>query len=297
MPDYKNQYLFQSHYLSLDGVRMHYLDEGSRQAPPIVMVHGNPTWSFYWRKLIPELSRQYRVIVPDHIGCGFSDKPQEYPYTLEQHIRNLERLIAHLGLQRVSLIMHDWGGAIASGYAVRHSGNIERLVVFNTSAFFEPVLYFPIKLSRLPLLGDLLVRGLNAFALGALWMGTAQHQRFTADVRAGYLAPYRTWHDRVAILRFVRDIPMKANHPTRGTIDAIENGLPLLAEKPMCIIWGADDPVFTVDTFLAGWRVRFPQAQVNILEKAGHYVVEDAPERILPLLRVFFNLNPSAETS
>lgn len=288
MADYKTLYPFASHRFDLGSTTMHYLDEGPRQAPTIVMVHGNPTWSFYWRTLIPTLSQTHRVIVPDHIGCGLSDQPQDYPYTLEQHIRNLEALIGHLRLENISLIMHDWGGGIGMGYATRHPENIDRLVVCNTSAFFKPVLYTPIRLARAPLIGELMLRGLNAFALSALVMGTGHHERFTPAVRAGYLAPYSSWSRRVAILGFVRDIPMENGHPTRKTVDEIEARLPLLARKPMLILWGAKDPVFTVDTFLAGWRERFPEAAVHIFEDAGHYVVEDAHERMLPLLVPFF---------
>jgi haloalkane dehalogenase len=284
MMDWKPLYPFASHWLDLDGVRYHYLDEGPRTGPPVVMVHGNPTWSFYYRTLIPALALAQRVIVPDHVGCGLSDKPQEYPYTLEQHIRNLERLVAHLGLSDLTLVMHDWGGAIGMGYAIRHPETVVRLVVFNTAAFFKPVLYWPIRLARWPLLGDVALRGFNAFARGALIMGTAQRRRFTPAVRAGYLAPYDSWQNRVAILRFVRDIPMEPGHPTRRTIDEIEARLPLLCERPMLICWGARDPVFTVRDFLAEWQARFPQAEVHIFEDAGHYVVEDAHERIAPLL-------------
>ncbi len=287
MKDYRPLYPFASHYFDLGGVKLHYLDEGPRQAPAVVLVHGNPTWSFYWRTLIPALSQTHRVIVPDHIGCGLSDQPQDYPYTLEQHIRNLEALINHLQLGSLSLIMHDWGGAIGTGYATRHPQDVQRLVVCNTSAFFKPVLYAPIRLARAPLIGDLLLRGLNAFALGALVIGTSQPRRFTPEVRAGYLAPYRGWRQRVAILRFVRDIPMNPAHPTRRTIDEIESRLPLLCGKPILALWGADDPVFTVDAFLAGWREHFPGIEVHIFEHAGHYVVEDAHERMLPLLNRF----------
>lgn len=285
--DYRALYPFTSHRCDLGGVTLHYLDEGPRDAPVIVMLHGNPTWSFYWRTLIPELSRTHRVIAPDHVGCGLSDKPQVYPYTLEQHIRNLEALLTHLAVRDVTLMVHDWGGGIGVGYATRHPDNVARLVCFNTAAFFEPVLYWPIRWARLPGLGDVLLRGFNAFALAALVAGTSQRQRFTLEVRAGYLAPYRTWHDRIAILRFVQDIPLEPGHPTRKTIDDIEARLPLLRDKPLLILWGADDPVFTVDTFLAGWRQRFPEAEVHVLEGAGHYVVEDAHERILPLVLKF----------
>jgi haloalkane dehalogenase len=285
--DYRTQYLFTSHYFENNGVRQHYLDEGPRDAPVMVMLHGNPTWSFYWRHLIHEFSKDHRVIVPDHVGCGLSDKPQDYPYTLETHINNLQALLNLLEVSDITLVMHDWGGAIGMGYATRHPEQIRRLAVMNTSAFFRPVLYWAIRLSRSPLLGDLLTRGLNAFLLGALVMGTSQPKRFNRAVRAGYLAPYRSWHDRVAILRFVRDIPMRADHPTRITIDEIEARLPLLLAKPMIIFWGVDDPVFTTEVFLSGWRQHFPQAEVHELPNAGHFVVEDAHERIIPLLRAF----------
>jgi haloalkane dehalogenase len=287
MADYRTQYPFSSHYFEHDGVRQHYLDEGAADAPVMVMVHGNPTWSFYWRHLVTAFSSQYRVIVPDHMGCGLSDKPQDYAYTLEQHIRNLESLLDHLGVKNITLVVHDWGGGIGFGYATRHPQNIKQMVVFNTSAFFRPVLYWGIKVSRSPFIGDFLTRGLNTFLEGSFMIATSQRKRFRGDVRDGYLAPYRNWHDRVAILGFVRDIPMKASHPTRKTVDEIESRLHLLKDKPKLFCWGVDDPVFTTDTFLAGFREHFPAAKVHELENAGHYVVEDAHERIIPLMRDF----------
>ena len=283
----KPLYPFTSHWLDIDGVRMHYLDEGPREAPPIVMCHGNPTWSFYYRTLIPALSRSYRVIVPDHIGCGLSDKPQAYSYTLEQHIRNLAALIAHLGLQHIVMMFHDWGGAIGMGYATRHPETVERFVVFNTSAFFLPAIPGVLKLARSAVLGEVLLRGLNAFAAFATWRWVGCWRPMSRAARAGYLAPYDSWQNRIAIYRFVQDIPVTADHPTRATVDAIDAKLPLFRDRPMLIIWGARDFVFTVKGFLAGWRNRFPNAEIHILHDAGHYVVEDAHERILPLVSEF----------
>lgn len=280
-------YPFASHWFERDGIRMHYLDEGPRDAPPIVMCHGNPTWSFYFRTLIPALSRDHRVIVPDHVGCGLSDKPQDYPYTLAQHIGNLEALIAHLDLRAITLIVHDWGGGIGMGYATRHPETVSRFVVFNTSAFYLPAIPGVLKLARSPGLGEFLLRGLNAFAGLAVWLGVVHRNRMTPAVRAGYLAPYNSWRNRIAIYRFVQDIPVSADHPTRATVDAIDARLPVFRDHPMLIIWGAKDFVFTVDDFLAGWRARFPSAEVHVLEDAGHYVVEDAHEQIVPLLREF----------
>ncbi len=266
---------------------MHYVDEGPRDAPPVVMVHGNPTWSFYYRTLIPELSKTHRVIVPDHVGCGLSDKPQDYPYTLEQHIQNLECLLLSLGLRQITFVLHDWGGGVGMGFATRHPELASRFVVFNTSAFYAPAVPFVLKLARSRGLGELMVRGLNLFSLSALVSGTSQRRRFTPEVRDGYLAPYASWRDRIAVYRFVQDIPLTPQHPTRATVNAIDSRLHLFAQHPMLILWGADDFVFTTKTFLAGWRERFPAAEVHILENAGHYVVEDAHERILPLMQEF----------
>ncbi len=289
MSDYKSLYPFDSHYVNLDGARMHYLDEGPRHAPPVVMVHGNPTWSFYYRTLIPEISKTHRVIVPDHVGCGLSDKPQNYVYTLEQHIQNLEHLLVHLGLRQISLVLHDWGGGIGMGYATRHPETVSRFVIFNTSAFYLPAIPGVLKLARSPWLGAFMLRGLNAFLWASFIWGTSQRERFTPRVRAGYLAPYDTWQRRIAIYRFVQDIPVTSDHPTRQTVEAIDAKLSLLQQHPMLILWGADDFVFTVKDFLAGWQKRFPGAEVHVLQHAGHYVVEDAHERILPLMKPFLD--------
>jgi haloalkane dehalogenase len=290
--DYKALYPFTSHRFDLGGVEMHYLDEGDPDAPPVVMVHGNPTWSFYYRTLIPEISKTHRVIVPDHVGCGLSDKPQAYTYTLEQHICNLEALIAHLDLRDITLVLHDWGGAIGMGYATRHPENFRakhgsRFVVFNTSAFYLPAVPFVLKLARSPVLGEFILRGLNGFARLAVYVAMVNHKRMTPQIRAGYLAPYDSWHNRIAIYRFVQDIPLADDHPTRATVDAIDANLDLFRNHPMLIIWGAGDFIFAVKSFLAGWRTRFPNADVHVLQDAGHYVVEDAHERILPLVKAF----------
>jgi len=294
-------YPFASHWLDLGGVKMHYLDEeppehSSSQTlaadhnpppSPVVMVHGNPTWSFYYRTLVPEIAQTHRVIVPDHVGCGLSEKPQDYSYTLEQHLRNLESLVAHLASRAITLVLHDWGGAMGMGYATRHPENVARFVIFNTSAFYLPAVPWVLKLARSPIVGETLLRGLNAFAGSAVYLGMVNHKRMTAQVRAGYLAPYNNWRNRIAVYRFVQDIPIHDDHPTRATINAIDAKLALFRDHPMLILWGAQDFVFTVTHFLAGWSGRFPHADVHILDHAGHYVVEDAHERILPLMKEF----------
>ena len=284
--DWRALYPFKSNFLTLaDGVRLHYLDEGAGE--PVVMVHGNPTWSFYYRNLAGGLRSDHRVIVPDHIGCGLSDKPQDYEYRLAQHIENLERLlIDELKLEKFSLVVHDWGGAIGCGVAVRHPERVTKMVVLNTAAFILPDCPKRIRVCRIPGFGALAVRGFNAFAGAAVHMAIAHQERMTPQVKAGYLAPYGNWHDRVATLRFVEDIPLRPSHPSWKTMEELGQKLPLLGGKPMLICWGGQDFCFH-DGFLKEWTVRFPNATVHRFADADHYVLEDAGERILPLIREF----------
>lgn len=274
-------YPFESHYLELGGPRMHYLDEGD--GPPIVMLHGNPTWSFYYRELIKSLRECHRVVVPDHIGCGLSDKPLDYPYTLTTHIANLERLIDSLGLGDVTLAVHDWGGPIGFGWAARHPDRARRFIVFNSSAFLGP-LPRRIDVCRWPVFGELFVQGLNGFVRAAFRMACVK--RLPRAVRRGYVLPYDTIAHRVGILRFVRDIPADPGTASFDVIQEIDRTLPALADRPLIILWGARDFCFN-DEFLHGWLLRFPQATAHCFPEAGHYVVEDALDLIRPELTRF----------
>ena len=276
-------YPFKPHYLSVGGPRMHYVDEG--QGPAVVMLHGNPTWSFYYRELISGLCDQYRVIAPDHVGCGLSDKPQRYAYTLATHIENLERLLERLKLEEFTLVVHDWGGAIGFGYACRHPERVRRFIIFNTAAFFGRI-PVRIRVCRVPIFGMLAVRGLNGFARAAVRMACKDRRRMTGAVQAGYLLPYADFRSRIAIHRFVQDIPTSSSHPTYPLMRSIETALSQLRDRPMLICWGMRDFCFT-EAFLDGWIDRFPEAQVHRFADAGHYVVEDAGEAILPLIQGF----------
>jgi pimeloyl-ACP methyl ester carboxylesterase len=264
---------------------MHYVDEGA--GSPILMVHGNPTWSFYFRELIQAFRDKHRVVVPDHIGCGLSDKPGRYPYTLATHIENLERLVDELDLRDVTLIVHDWGGAIGCGWAVRHPERVRRIVVLNTAAWVSSRVPWMLRLIHVPPVGSLLVRsGLNGFCRGALRFAAKRRDRMTRPVRAGYLLPYDSFSNRVAVLRFVQDIPIRQDSPSRAVLEDLDQRLPTLRDKPMLICWGGKDFVFT-DHFLDGWRERFPEARVHRFADAGHYVLEDAGAEIRMLVRDF----------
>jgi haloalkane dehalogenase len=287
---FEHEYPFESHEIRLDGFRYHYLDEGA--GPTLLFVHGNPTWSFAFRNVIKALSTSYRVLAVDHIGCGFSDKPQDYRYRLDQHVANLERFVTALDLREVTLVAHDWGGAIGMGVATRQPDRFARFVLFNTGAFRSRRMPLRIAVWRIPGLGALAIRGLNLFARAALRMAVAHPERLTPAVKRGYLAPYENWHDRVAILRFVEDIPLEPAHPSYATLVSIEESLATLRNRPMLLIWGERDWCFTGE-FLAEFQRRFPLAETLRLPDAGHYVFEDAPEPIIARVREFLARNAS----
>ena len=251
-----------------------------------MLVHGNPTWSFAWRNLIKDLSADYRVLAVDHMGCGFSDKPRDYPYAFETHIANLRRFLEALNLTRITLLAHDWGGAIGMGAAVQTSERFARFVLFNTAAFRSKRLPWRIGVCRLPWIGPVAVQGLNAFARAALTMAVAKRERMTEAVRAGYLAPYDSWNHRIAILRFVQDIPLSPKHPSYSSLVAVEEGLGRFGDSPMLLVWGERDWCFTT-AFLEEFERRFPKAETLRLPDAGHYVFEDAHEQIIPRVRRF----------
>lgn len=281
-------YPFESRFFDNAGHRQHFLDQG--QGPLLLMVHGNPTWSFYYRRVVLGLRDSFRCVVPDHIGCGLSAKPRdaEYPYRFERRVDDLERLVDSLGkTQPMTLVAHDWGGMIGLALAVRRPELFDRFVLFNTAGFHNPTgksLPFTLKLVRNTPLGAALVWGLNAFAVGATRM--AVMRPMAADVRRAYTAPYARRADRIATLRFVQDIPMKAGDPGFDLVTQTEAGLSALADRPAALFWGAKDFVFD-DDFLAKWRTLWPRAQVNYYPDAGHYVLEDAFDEIVPAVRQF----------
>ncbi len=266
---------------------MSYLDEGPRGDEAVLMLHGNPTWSFYYRDLVGELSGSVRCVAPDHVGMGLSQKPSGYRYTLESRIADVQALAHELGLRRIHLVVHDWGGAIGFGLATREPGRVGRIVIQNTAAFPSDRIPARIALCRAPFLGAFIVRGLNGFAEPATWMAMSS-RRMTWDERRGYLHPYGSWASRIGVHRFVRDIPLEANHPSRKALEEITVKLPMLSGHRKLIVWGARDFCFD-ETFLSRWREIYPGAEVERLGRTGHYVLEDsdgqARRRIVDFLK------------
>jgi len=219
------------------------------------------------------------------MGCGLSAKPQDYSYTLKTHIDNLEILLAECSIEKFSLVVHDWGGAIGMGLARRYPERLESIVVLNTAAFRSPRIPLRIRICRVPLLGDLIVRGFNGFARGALIMAVAN--KMASPVARAYLEPYDSWEHRIALLRFVQDIPLSPGDGSWQTLLEIEHGLNRLQNIPMLILWGGRDFCFT-RRFYEEWLQRFPGAERHFFPDAGHYVLEDAFEAIAPLITDFF---------
>lgn len=268
-------YPFEPHsFVTPGGAEMAYVDEGPQADEAVLLLHGNPTWSFFYRDLIRQLSPQVRCIAPDHIGMGLSEKPADYVYTLESRIRDIVALVEKLGLERIQLVVHDWGGAIGFGLATRYPDLIGRIVILNTAAFVSARIPLRIALCRAPAIGEWLVRKLNGFAWPATRM--AMHNRaLSPDEKRGYLFPYDSWENRVAVHRFVTDIPLEKNHVSRVTLAEIESKLGLLAECPKLILWGGRDFCFN-DHFLNTWQRVYPRAAVHRFTNAGHYVLDDS---------------------
>lgn len=285
-PDIRFEYPYASNNLTLpNGTKMHFVDEGA--GPVVLMLHGNPTWSFYYRDLIRQLSASgYRCIAPDHIGCGLSDKPKDYNYTLAQRIEDIESLIDHLGIRQFSLILHDWGGAIGCGVAGRKPDAIEKLVLLNTGAFLTKRIPLRIAAIKLPYLGEAIIRGLNGFAGPATNM--AAKIPLNPTVKRGMLWPYRCWADRVAIWNFVKDIPLHKRHPSYDTLAEVQAGLAKLVDKPVQLIWGAKDFCFNLH-FHSRFQTYFPKAKSVVYPKFGHYILEDAGKDAWQKIEDFLN--------
>ena len=272
-------------------VQMHYLDEGT--GPVVLLLHGNPTWSFYYRNLVHALTAAgYRCIVPDHVGCGLSDKPQDYPYTLQRRIEDVGRLLDYLDIRRFSLVVHDWGGAIGCGLAGRRPAALDKLVLLNTGAFRSKRIPPRIAAVKVPLLGEAIIRGLNGFAGPAALMSV--RIPLAPAVRAGLLWPYRSWADRVAVWNFVKDIPLHPSHPSYAALLEVESGLEQLADKPVQIVWGGKDFCFNRH-FLARWREIFPQAAVQLYRQHGHYILEDGGREVAQQITAFLDAPSAAE--
>jgi haloalkane dehalogenase len=287
-------YPFADHFFDRGGLRLHFLDEG--QGEPVVMLHGNPTWSFHFRALVLALRDRFRVVVPDHMGMGLSDKPgdAQYRYCLQSRADDLTALLDHLGLDRgVTLIMHDWGAMIGMAWAVRFPERAANLVVLNAAAFHVPAdAHVPaaLHLVRNRALGALALRSSDFFVRTAA-RTCCTRRPMPAEVLDAYLAPYANWADRIALVRFPQDVPLVPSDPSYSLVSTIETGLAQFRQTPALICWGERDVVFP-PRVLDIWRGHWPHAEVHRFPDCGHWLLEDAPDEIAACVRAFLAYRP-----
>ncbi len=287
-PLWRKVYPFTGERVLLDGGMLHYLDEGKGDV--VLMVHGNPTWSFYFREVVKALKGTHRCIVPDHMGMGLSDCPDDsnYQYTLQSRIDDLDALMKKVApTGPVTLVVHDWGGMIGMGWATRHPERIKKIVALNTSCFrLPPEKNFPglLKIMRSAITG-LPLRGSRMFRR-YIMNSCVNRTKLSPEAMDGYLSVCDGWRQSRAVHRFVQDIPLAPGDAAWEAMLSVEGGLPALKDKPMLLVWGMKDWVFD-EAFLNGWIKRFPQAQVRRFEDCGHFLLEDAAAEVVPLIAEF----------
>ena len=278
---------------SADG-RMHYVDVGPRDGRPVVLLHGNPTWGYLYRNFIgPLTAAGHRAIVPDHLGFGRSDKPDEPElYRIPRHADRLDALLESLDLRDATVVPQDWGGPIGLRWAVRHPERVRGLLILNTSAHRPKAkvpLPVPLRLFRTPVVGEVMVKGLDLFKKVILFRaGVVHHERMTDEVKRAYLAPHQSWSERTPILVFPREIPSGPDAPLASYLGDLEAGLERdFRIKPVQIVWAMKDIAFTPQRLEQTWQNTLPDARVTRLDDTGHYLQEDAHERIVPELLAF----------
>ena len=278
-------YPFEPKSADLGGRAMSYLDEGAGET--VLLVHGNPSWSFYFRELVLALRSSHRCLAPDHVGMGLSGRPAADPYTLKSRVDDLDELMRRAAPDGpVTLVLHDWGGMIGMGWAARHPERVRAIVAFNTACFRLPeAKRFPRALAFLRGPGGWLLRTSRA-ARRAVLRSCVARRPLPPEVESAYLEPFDGWAASRAAQRFVRDIPLSPADPSWGELAAIEEALPRFSRTPALLPWGMKDWVFDA-AFLDEWTRRFPQATVRRFEDCGHFLLEDAPERVAPLIRDF----------
>lgn len=277
----RNEYPFDSHYFQTAAGRMHYVDEGSGEA--VVMLHGNPAWSFLYRKLIKRLSPHYRCIAPDHIGFGLSDKPSEWDYLPEQHAHNLAALIDHLGLKDITLVVNDWGGPIGMHYAATHPENVKRLVVTNTWAWpvNDDFHYVAFSAFMGGPIGRLLIKRFNFFAGTFMRMAFGDKSRLGEHAHRHYTNALPTAASRKGCYVFPKQIV--ASTPW---LESLHHRMGTLQDKPTLFVWGMKDVAFR-EKELRHWQQLLPNSVALRLGTVGHFVAEEAPQELGDALENF----------
>ncbi len=284
--DFQGTFEFEQNYLDAVDCRLHYVDEGPRDSAPLLFLHGNPTWSYYWRRPIADLSAQgHRCVALDHMGFGRSSKPQRLSaYRLRRHVDNAVALIDALDLRDITLVAHDWGGPIGLGAVLERVDRLSRLVLLNTWAWELPSFLPPfLREFRSEGLGEILILGGNLF-VESIPSAMARREPNPVMMEA-YRAPFPDYWSRAGMLAFHRDIPLTERDRSAPLMASIQAGLPSL-DAPVLLVWGMRDPVFQ-PAFLEQWREFYPRAETVELAGSSHFVVEDDPAGVTGAIERF----------
>jgi haloalkane dehalogenase len=279
------EYPFENKYLNIQGVDLHYIDEGKGDV--LLFVHGTPSWSFDYRKMIKPLSKNYRCVALDHIGFGLSDKPKNYNYSPQHHSQNLKILIEHLALKNITFIVHDFGGVIGFDYALKNAENIKKIVVLNSWLWdssndkayqkLRPILKSPL----LPFL----YLYLNFSPKFLIPQSFANKKRLSPKIHQQYILPFSSKNERRGMLAFAYSLLND-----QQWFESLWKEISVLKNKPILFIWGMKDS-FVTPNYLKKFASAFHQSSILEIEDCGHFPQEEQPEIVLARLEKFLLLN------
>jgi haloalkane dehalogenase len=270
-------YPFDSHQAEIDGATVNYVDEGS--GPPLLLMHGNPTWSFLYRDIITGLRDSYRCIAPDYPGFGLSRAGPGYGYTAAEHAGVVEKLVLQLDLTDVTMMVQDWGGPVGFAVATRHPDRFTAFVIGNTWAWpkSDPGTQIFSRLLGGPIGGYLILQ--RNFFVEKIVPGNVKLKKLPPEVMDAYRGPFPTPESRRPVHVLPREILA-----ARPLLAEIEHGLPQLSDRPALIVWPTKDVAFKAPE-RKRWEQVFPNHRTVMLEGAGHYIQEAAAEEIVGAIR------------
>ena len=290
---------FTPNFFDGNGFLQHYIDEGPRQAKPIILLHGEPTWGYIYRKFIPELSKKFRVIVPDMMGFGKSETPQDKEYTLKTHVENLGGLIDNLKLNNITFVGQDWGGPITAAYSIRNIDKVRGFVLINTlfgyskeerpknlSPWFQWINKHYQNKTLDGILGE----------LGSTLLSVMKIPNFTNNkiINDTWIDAYSSQFPDRASCKGAINFPLDAllNRIVPYIVEGIKQGdLKSLCAKPAILAYGMKDNAIEPDYAIRDFKALFPNSKVIEMPNAGHYSQEDEPELLINLIKEFMKHN------
>ena len=291
----KANWPYRPRYARVNGYRMHYIDEG--QGHPVVLLHGNPTWGYLYREFVgPLTAAGYRVIVPDMIGFGLSEKPRrEQAHSLDGHIANLVALLRSLDLQRITVVCHDWGGPTGLGFALSNLDRTHALVIMSTWAWPLPpsefhTRMFPWRTMHAPLVGPYLLGRHAALAKRGLYLSVVDRARFRRETQHDYECVLPDSDDRLLTWAWPRWIPLDDTARALKRFAWFEDNL-RRCKLPTLLVWGKQDDTFDPQLFTGRFKELLPHAEGPYLVTGRHFLQEDSGPEIAQRIAVFLEAN------